>query len=119
MAFTQTDVVAKAIALGGLDASLTERVTVTAEMTIAKTSIYLGYDCTKIDALLNVLAEITVTQLSQYQNLMGNGTGATKRISRGDYTVEYDTDRKSVPANDGIFDSYTWILKTYKKLRSL
>lgn len=117
MAFTQQQVVDKAVILGSLDSTLTERTNVTAEMVIAKTDAYIGYDSTTVDDLLNILAEITVSQITHYQNLQGTtGTTPTKRITRGDYTVEYDT---STPTQVDIFASYEWLLKKYKKLRSL
>lgn len=125
MAFTQQDVVDKAIILGQLDtgnASLMERTDVTAEMIISKTESYLGYDPLTVDQLLNILAEITVTQISHYQNLQGStgtSSGATKRITRGDYTVEYDTSVQAPTSAVDVFNSYEWILKKYKKLRTL
>lgn len=125
MAFTKQDVVDKAIILGNIDSSnatLMERLDVTAEMVIAKTDAYIGYDCTTVDALLNILAEISATQLSHYQNLQGtSGTasGATKRITRGDYTVEYDTSVQAQTTSVDVFNQYEWLLKKYKKLVSL
>lgn len=125
MAFTQADVVAQAVIIGNLnssDSALMERVNVTAGQVILKASIYIGYDCMTIDPLLDVLAEITVTQISHYQNLQTGdttSTGATKRITRGDYTVEYDTNNPARIINDNLFNSYEWILKQYKKLRTL
>jgi hypothetical protein len=123
MAFTQTDVVDKAVILGALDTndtSLTERTNVTAEMMIAKADAYLGYDVTTVDALLSILAEIVVTQITHYQNLrIAQASGATKRVTRGDYTVEYDTSIQSFNAEQSVFNSYEWILKKYKKLVSI
>lgn len=119
MAFTIQNVADKAIILGNLDSkntSLMERLNVTIEMVIAKTDAYIGYDCTTVDALCNILAEISVTQVSRYQNLQGNSSGATKRITRGDYTVEYDT---SVQASIDVWNQYEWVLKKHKKLVSL
>ena len=121
MAFTTTDVVSKAILLGDLNAEdqvLIERLTVTAEMILVKTNIYLGYDCTTVDALLNILAEITVQQLNKYKTLSKETENPVKKITRGDYTVEYETD-DSATYSDEVFDRYTTILKSFKKLRSL
>lgn len=125
MAFTIQDVADKAILLGSLDPSnesLMAKLDVTIKMVIAKTDAYVGYDCTTVDALCNILAEISVTQLSRYQNLQGTGgsaNGATKRITRGDYTVEYDTSVQTTNTSVDVFNSYEWILKKYKKLVTL
>lgn len=119
MAFTNKDVADKAIILGNLDSSdtsLMAKLDVTIEMIIAKTDAYIGYTSTTVDALCNILAEISVTQLSRYQSIQGSNTGSTKRITRGDYTVEYDT---STTASKDVFNEYEWILKKYKKLVSL
>jgi hypothetical protein len=116
MAFTQTDVVNKAVILGNLDTNdtaLQERVNTTAEMVIAKADVYLGYSVLTVDALKTILAEITVTQITHYQKLRDIPNGATSRVTRGDYTVEY------LAPNKDIFSEYEWILKKYKKLRSL
>ncbi len=124
MAFIQQDVIDKAVILGNLDSgdtALMERVNVTAEMIITKASVYIGYDSLTVDTLLSILAEITVSQITRYQNLQGasgSSSGATKRITRGDYTVEYDTSGTQTSAVD-VFNSYEWILKSFKKLRLL
>lgn len=125
MAFTTQDVADKAILLGSLDTSnesLIEKLNLTIEMVIAKADAYVGYDCTTVDALRNILAEISVTQLARYQNLQGtagSASGATKRITRGDYTVEYDTSVQAQTTSVDVFNSYEWLLKKYKKLVSL
>lgn len=123
MAFTKQNVVDKAIILGGLDnsdATLMAKLDVTTEMVIAKADAYLGYDSTTVDALCNILAEISVTQLSRYQNLQGGSSATpTKRITRGDYTVEYDTSTQSATTSVDVFNSYEWVLKKYKRLVSL
>jgi hypothetical protein len=116
MAFTIQDVVDKAVSLGSLDvndSALMERVSVTAEMVIAKATVYIGYDSTTVDDLKIIFAEITVNQVSP------SSQSSTKRITRGDYTVEYDTNDSVAISNANLFSSYEWILKKYKKLRSL
>ena len=116
MAYTQADVVAKAVLVGKLDSNdsaLMERVDVTAEMVILKTEDYIGYDPLEVDKLKPILAEITVTEITHYQNLRTTALGDTKRITRGDYTVEYGASKTDS------FNSYEWLLKKYKKLRSL
>lgn len=116
MAFTQNEIVNKAILLGSIDSNdtaLQERVNATAEMVIAKADAYLGYDCKEVDALKSILAEITVSQITHYQNLRDAQTGSTKRVTRGDYTVEYAERTRD------IFSDYEWILRKYKKLRSI
>lgn len=118
MAFTIQNVADKAVILGSLDSTdttLMDRLNVTIEMVIAKTDAYINYDSTTVDALCNILAEISVAQLSRYQNLQ-SGTATTKRITRGDYTVEYDT---SPTDTLNVFNQFEWILKKYKKLVSL
>lgn len=125
MAFTIQNVADKAVVIGNLDSlntSLMERLNVTIEMVIAKTDAYIGYDSTSVDALCNILTEIAVTQLSHYQNLQGSGgsaTGATKRITRGDYTVEYDTAVQAPTTSVDVWNQYEWLLKKYKRLVSL
>ena len=125
MAFTIQNVADKAIILGGLDSantSLMAKLNVTVEMVIAKTDAYVGYDCTTIDALCSILAEISVTQVSRYQNLQGStgsSSGATKRITRGDYTVEYDTSASAPTTSVDVWNQYEWLLRKYKKLVTL
>ena len=114
MAITLQNIVDKAIILGSLDSldvTLMERLAVTVEMVIAKTDAYIGYDCTTIDALCSILAEISVTQVTQYTTLESGSATSTKRITRGDYTVEYDNS-----STKDVFNSYEWLLRKYKKL---
>ena len=120
MAFTKQDVADKAIIMDNLDSSdtaLRARLDVTVEMVIAKADAYLGYDCTTVDKLCSILAEIAITQLSRYKNLQGNSgsaSGATKRITRGDYTVEYDTSTQAPTTSVDVFNQYEWILKSIR-----
>lgn len=115
----QSDVVTKATALGQLtDASTIARLDIIAEMLIEKVANYIGYDVP--DTLTNVIAEMVVTEISHYSNLQetyGGLTGADKKITRGDFTAEYDT--SGITNKVDILHSYEWILKKYKKLRSL
>lgn len=125
MAFNKQDVIDRAVVLGQLDdndPALMERLDVTVEQVLTKTEIYLGYDPTTVDTLLNIEAEISVSELSHYQNLQTGGNtnqGSTKRITRGDYTVEYDTQNQATVNNQLFFSTYDWLLKKYKKLRTL
>lgn len=124
MAFTKQDVIDRAVVLGQLDdgdPALMERLDVTVEQVLTKTEIYVGYDPTTVDALLNIEAEISVTEINHYQNLQSSAIsgGSTKRITRGDYTVEYDTANPVTITNQTFFNTYEWILKKYKKLRTI
>lgn len=124
MAFTKQDVIDRAVVLGQLDdgdPALMERLEVTVEQVLTKTEIYVGYDPTTVDALLNIEAEISVTEISHYQNLQSSSVsgGATKRITRGDYTVEYDTQSPVTITNQQFFNTYEWLLKKFKKLRTI
>lgn len=124
MAFTKQDVIDRAVVLGQLDdqdSVLMERLDVTVDQILTKSEIYIGYDPTTVDALLNIEAEIAVTEISHYQNLQTNTSvnGATKRITRGDYTIEYETNNQAQVVNQFSFNTYEWMFKKYKKLRTL
>lgn len=122
MAFTQQNIIDKAVRLGGFDikdTALMDKLSITAEMMIDKVSNYLGYDCTTVDALLATISEITVIQLSRYQNLTSTDNTNVKRISRGDYTVEYNDSIQTYNLQTNVLTSYEVILKKFKKLRSI
>lgn len=124
MAYTKQDVIDRAVVLGQLDdqdTALMERVGVTVDQVLTKTGIYIGYDPLTVDALLNIEAEITVTEINHYKTLQSSAIsgGSTKRITRGDYTVEYDTANPVTITNQTFFNTYEWLLKQYKKLRTL
>lgn len=121
MAIVIQDVVDKATILGQItDPNTLARLPIIAEQVILKVEEYIGYEAPV--KLTNTVAEIVVTEINHYNGLQGSGgtaSGATKRISRGDYTVEYDTSAQAPSSQVDVFNSYEWILKKYKKLRSL
>jgi hypothetical protein len=108
-----------ALEIGGIDpddVEKTSRLKIACRQMYTKVEAYIGYE--PPDKLYSTIAEMAVTQISRFTNLEDQNL-PLQRLSRGDYTVEYNTKNRTATGFVDVFGDYEYILKRYKKLRTL